>query len=76
MFLNEMTGSLTVRWERWWDRWDPRLYLSLVSSRPREVLVNNSPRRYLAGFYPTEIYEQIVEGRGGIAFIYIFSIKK
>ena len=67
---------LTARWwERWWERWDPRLYLSqlsLVSSRLREVLVNNSPRRYLTGFYPIEIYEQFVEGRGGrgvIAFI-------
>ena len=35
------------------------MYLSLVSSRLREVLVNNSPRRYLTGFYPVEIYEKI-----------------
>ena len=61
-------------------RWDPRLYLSLVSTRLREVLVNNSPRRYLAGFYPTEIYYRLWRGGGGGGHIYsyivLFSLKK
>ena len=69
-----------VRWERWWERWDPRLYLSYVSTRLREVLVNNSPRRYLAGFYPTEIYYRLWRGGGGGGHIYsyivLFSLKK
>ena len=68
---------LSVKSERWWERWAgrsyPRLYLSLVSTRLREVLVNNSPRRYLAGFYPTD--RDIWTDCGGGGLIY-FCIKK